>query len=48
VTPSQKKKLEASAARSQLLRWFHERGTRELKAMRAAFEKAMQPKTQNK
>lgn len=48
LTPSQKKKLQASAARAQLLRWFHERGTRELRAMRAAFEQAMQPKKQNK
>jgi hypothetical protein len=40
------KKLRAAAAKGQLLRWFHERSVRELKAMRTAFEQAQQPKLQ--
>jgi hypothetical protein len=40
------KKLRAAAAKGQLLRWFHERSVRELKAMRTAFEQAQQPKPQ--
>ena len=40
------KKLRAAAAKGQLLRWFHERSVRELKAMRAAFEQSQQPKLQ--
>jgi hypothetical protein len=40
------KKLRAAAAKGQLLRWFHERSVRELKAMRTAFEQAQQTNTQ--
>jgi len=43
---NQERKFKAAAARAQLLRWFHERGVRELKAMRDAFEQAQQPKLQ--
>jgi hypothetical protein len=38
------KKLKAAAARAQLMRWFHERSIRELKAMRHAFEQHLNNK----